>query len=408
MKQKTAQSANPTTAEQLVLGGKDEMNLAEFPLTKLGSRDQRDVLIYEGWGIDAQKRPLHQRWTVRGATGLGIPSELGDRVLLALFALNFQQDQRSRKVRFSRYQLLKLMQLDPEGKNCANLEHVLRQLTGITIESERAFFNKAQNKRLVSREAFHLIEKLWLRKYEIDHQVLADESTQGYIIWGKEIWDSLQAGYIKNIDLAFYYNLSSPLTRRLYRFLDKRMYYQDRTEIDVFELTGRLGQTPYSKPSEAFRKLKPAITQLIDAGFLVSGETVKKGKYTRVRFIKATMQTRQQHQAQQEQQAEKAQQLAWLHEHYQTTPAEQALEAQLYEQLKPMTNPSGYMMLTQCRLLSLRGDTAIIGCPNTIVQEWVQKHLSGALRQVLAELVPERQLKLTWVDLRTSSKVGEC
>jgi hypothetical protein len=317
MKATIAHQSQPTATELPVLNGKDEMNLAEFPLTKLGSRDRRDVLVYEGWGIDAQKRPSHQR---------------------------------SRKVCFSRYQLLKMMQLDPEGKNCANLEQVLRQLTGMTIESERAFFNKAQNKRVVSREAFHLIEKLWLRKYETDNQVLADESTQGYIIWGKEIWESLQAGYIKNIDLTFYYGLSSPLARRLYRFLDKRMYYQDRTEIDIFELTGRLGQTAYSKPSEAFRKLKPAISQLVEAGFLVSGETVKKGKYTRVRFIKANVETRRQHQTQQVHESEKAQQLTKVHSAYGTTTEEQALEAQLLAQLKATVNHSSYMMLIQCHL----------------------------------------------------------
>jgi hypothetical protein len=55
MKQSTARQLHLTPDNQPTLSGKDEMNLAEFPLTKLGSRDQRDVLIYEGWSIDAQK-----------------------------------------------------------------------------------------------------------------------------------------------------------------------------------------------------------------------------------------------------------------------------------------------------------------------------------------------------------------
>lgn len=64
--------------------GKDEMNLAEFPLTKLGTRDKRDVLVYEGWHLDEGRGPCRQVWTVRGAAGLGLPNELGDRVVLAL------------------------------------------------------------------------------------------------------------------------------------------------------------------------------------------------------------------------------------------------------------------------------------------------------------------------------------
>jgi hypothetical protein len=56
--------------------GRDEMNLAEFPVTKLGSRDQREVLTYEGWAVGADKKPYRQAWTVRGATGLGLPAPM--------------------------------------------------------------------------------------------------------------------------------------------------------------------------------------------------------------------------------------------------------------------------------------------------------------------------------------------
>ena len=59
--------------------------------------------------IDAQKRPCRQAWTVRGATGLGLPNEFGDRVMLALIYLTFQQGLPKPKVEFSRYQLLKLV-----------------------------------------------------------------------------------------------------------------------------------------------------------------------------------------------------------------------------------------------------------------------------------------------------------
>jgi len=240
MSQQSLFHCHSQPCEPPILLGKDEMNLAEFPLTKLGSRDTRDVLEFTSYALDHHKRPYQQQWIVRGATGLGLPNELGDRVIPALISLNAQQKFTSRKVYFSKYQLLRLMKLDPEGQNSEVLELALKQLAGITIESKRAFYDKDKQKRLTSLEAFHLIEKLWFRKHETDKTVLRAETAQGYIVWGSEIWNSLRAGYIKNLDLDFYYSLPSPLARRLYRFLDKRMHYTDTVELDIFELSGRL------------------------------------------------------------------------------------------------------------------------------------------------------------------------
>ena len=59
----------PKASDLPTLPGKDEMNLAEFPLTKLGSRDTRDVLEFTTYALDQQKRAYQQQWIVRGATG---------------------------------------------------------------------------------------------------------------------------------------------------------------------------------------------------------------------------------------------------------------------------------------------------------------------------------------------------
>jgi hypothetical protein len=112
-------------------------------------------------------------------------------------------------------------------------------------------------------------------------------SITGYIVWGERIWDSFQAGYIKNLDVEFYYALENTLARRLYRFLDKRMHYQDSYQIDIFDLAARMGMKPYPYASHLARKLKPAFDELQSRGFLarveasvdLAGENINGSRY---------------------------------------------------------------------------------------------------------------------------------
>lgn len=390
------------------LSGKDELNLAEFPLTKLGGRDNREILVYEGWSVDKAKGPYRQVWTVRGAAGLGLPNELGDRVILALLSISTQQGTPSRKVDFSFYQLLKLLGLETEGQALyKTLENVLRQLTGILIESEQAFFDKASNKRLTSREAFHLIESLWLRKYERDPDVLAKESAQASIIWGRELWKNLEAGYIKKIDLGFFYSLNSPLARRLFRFLDKRMHHQNELEIDIFELSGRLGQTKYSKPSEVHRKLQPAIHELLERRFLSKAKVVKHGKYTRLRFVKVPADEREKLE---QKQAEWQQQLTQIHQQYGVGEREQHLWQQALAALQMSLTPAQFAMLANSVLLQCDAQQATLCLANHFAVTWVQKQATmiQAIQAALSRATNNSALTIKLTHLKSAAGRTDC
>ncbi len=273
--------------------GRDEMNLAEFPFAKLNAKDNREIIEYEGWTVSGSQR-LPQKWIVRGASGLGLPSEFGERLLMALIAITAEDDFTSRKVTFSVGELLRRLDLAKNQRYYELIEQQLDRLMGVTIHSENAFWDHAKQKRVTTKRAFHLIEKLWLRfrEGEVGAGDLEDasrggtENVRGYIIWSDEIWRSFKAGYIKSLDLAFFYGLPTPISRRLYRFLDKRMRYQEVYEIDIFDLANRLGCVRYKAPSQIKRILKPACEALIEHGFLAEAKMVKRGKYTRLRFVK--------------------------------------------------------------------------------------------------------------------------
>ena len=100
------------------------------------------------------------------------------------------------------------------SKDYQLLEKTLLQIAGMTIESDQAFFDKASNKRLVTKKAFHVLDNLWLNKQireEYDPQGENSDGVGGFVVWGREFWSNLQSGYIKNLDLGFYYRLDHAL-----------------------------------------------------------------------------------------------------------------------------------------------------------------------------------------------------
>ena len=319
----TSSAANSATVQEggarfgspSVRQGKDEMNLAEFPIARLGRNDTRLSIEYRGQIMDKLGNVIEQRWIVSGNATFGLPTEFADRVLVALMYITSKESLRhtqrdpnpsnmyaldahppvhnrpERRVPFTTYRILRLLGLTLNQRNYAAVEKALQQLVGVTIYSEDAFWDHQLQRRITSKKGFHILEEFWLKTFEGDDDTRTEAERQdgitGYVVWGERIWDSFQAGYIKNLDVEFYYALENTLARRLYRFLDKRMHYQQSYQIDIFDLAGRMGMKPYPFASQVARKLRPAFDELIGRGFLLRADVVRAGDFTRVRFERA-------------------------------------------------------------------------------------------------------------------------
>lgn len=267
--------------------GKDEMNLAEFPFASLRNRgDKRKALIYEGWVTDANGNRYKQKWITQGGSLVGLPNEFDERVFIALLALTAEQGFETRRVDFSLYQIVDIMGLTRSKRTYEYLENSLERLLAATFSSQQAFWDHEKEERITTSRGFHLIDEYWLRYKEVDREVAEEEGVPAYLLWNEVIWKSFRAGYIKNLDLELFFSLESPISRRLYRFLDKRMRYQDEYEIDIFDLAGRLGMVRYKYPSKVMEKLQRGLDELTERRFLRSAELVKKGKYTRLHFVR--------------------------------------------------------------------------------------------------------------------------
>jgi len=284
VQQDTYHGRRPGPASQ----GRDEMNLVEFPFATLSRRPSLGSIKCQRWVTDGKGTRHPQRWVVQGGSESGLPTEFDERVYVALMAVTKRQGYSQRKVSFSVYQLLKIMGESSDSKHYRSVERSLERLLRASIVAEGAFWD-AKEKGLVHLiNGFHLIESYWLAYKESDPAVAAKEGVRGYIVWGQEIWNSFRDGYLKQLDLGLFFGLRTPVARRLYRFLDKKLHKRRRLEIDIFQLSQQLGMAWYRYPAKVREKLQPGIDELVAIGYLASGEMIKVKGYTRMRFVKGS------------------------------------------------------------------------------------------------------------------------
>ena len=143
--------------------GKDEMNLAEFPLTTLADRVPRGckTLVFEDRIFDqGQKQHVDPAADDFRSDKFGLPTALDDEVILGLVQLSKADCFANREVQFSRYQLVHLLGWREEGKSYARLEESLKRWLGVTLYYENAWWDQCRQKWVDAH--FHLLDNLML------------------------------------------------------------------------------------------------------------------------------------------------------------------------------------------------------------------------------------------------------
>ncbi len=100
--------------------------------------------------------------------------------------------------------------------------------------------------------------------------------------WNEVIFQSFQSGNLKQLDLEFYLRLRLPTTKRMFRFLDKRFYRRARLDFDLRTLAcEHIGMSRSYAPTELKRRLKPALEELEQLGFLEPLEPEERYSYVK-------------------------------------------------------------------------------------------------------------------------------
>jgi hypothetical protein len=270
--------------------GRDEMNLAEFPITLLTDRvpkDQNEAIYQDEIRDELTGLSLTRKLTIT-AGNHGLTTAADDDVILSLIQLTKQKnDFTNRKVEFTRHELVQLLGWTVGGASYDRLLLSLKRWTSVFLQYENAW--RDNRTKTWTTAGFHIIDK-----YEItDTRTNGDqlELMPSYIVWGEDIFESFQAGYLKALDYDLCMGLRNSTAKRMYRFLDKRFHHRPDWTFDLKEFAHEhvgLGRH-YEGPAHLKRNLEPALLELESVGFLVplpnDERYPKEGRSLKIRLI---------------------------------------------------------------------------------------------------------------------------
>lgn len=255
--------------------GRDEMNLAEFPFALLSDRAPKGIntVSFEDTVEGKDGKLVTRTWTVTGGESFGLPLAADEEVYVALMEVSKEQGFDQRTIYITRYDLIKRLGWPDKGDSYRRLRAALDRLLGVTVKAEKAFWDK-ENERYID-VGFHIIDDYALYDEAPGRKRKGAEGGQdalplSFISWNQVIFRSIRAGNIKQLDTAFFFTLKSSLSRRLYRYLDKKRYDgKEHFRIGLKKLAfEKLGMSRNYYPSHIKQELRRAHMELLDNGFL--------------------------------------------------------------------------------------------------------------------------------------------
>ncbi|WP_435022653.1 replication initiator protein A (plasmid) [Tundrisphaera sp. TA3] len=271
-------------------GWKDELNLAEFPIAALTDRvpNGQTTLVFEDKLERRDEPPIIRRLTIMGTGKHGLPTSTDDEVLVGLIQLTKRRSNfTDAKVPFSRYELIEILGWPQSGASYKRIEEALNRWVGVVLAYENAWWDNIEKSWV--DETFHVLDNVTL--YDRERRKRAAKAKPGAkpapskrprkvgaegdplplssFRWNEVIFQSFQSGNLKQLDLEFYLSLRLPTTKRMFRFLDKRFYRRNRLDFDLRTLAcEHIGMSRSYAPTELKRRLKPALEELEQLGFL--------------------------------------------------------------------------------------------------------------------------------------------
>ena len=271
--------------------GRDEMNLAEFPIASLTDyvpKGQNTIRFGDNAGS----------LLITGSDAYGLPTATDADVVVALIQLTKRRNQFSRStVPFTRAELLEILGWAESGKSYRRLTESLMRWSTTSLRYEGTWWDQKARRKI--NAVFHILNEVVLYDRVGSSGGGSAPQPLSYFTWNKIFLESCQAGNLKRLDIRLYFALEHASSKRLYRFLDKRLHRQPDQTFDLAELAferiglsrcyvGKKGGVNISKVRE---KLRPAIDELITRGFLLplgpDERYQKQGKTWVVRFARA-------------------------------------------------------------------------------------------------------------------------
>ena len=239
-----------------------ESNIEEFPIFQLGKSPKSGTIAWERTIESKNGASLRQRLEVSSGK-YKLPGRFDYDVYLAVLELLERRGgmPESGMLEFSVGELVAIMGLERGGRTDKEVKEALKRIALTGIESENAFWSN-DARRYIS-DTF----RLWDIHFD-EAERRTGVKSRHQIEFGKLFVRSFEEQYLRGLDTGFYWELSSPLAKRLYRLIDHKRSGAPSWKTNLFELQKQIPLAKYPYASRIRNKLQPAHEELLGANFL--------------------------------------------------------------------------------------------------------------------------------------------
>jgi Replication initiator protein A/DnaA N-terminal domain len=239
-----------------------ESNIEEFPIFQLGKAPKSGMIAWERTIESTNGTSLYQRLEVSSGK-YKLPGRFDYDVYLAVLELLERRGgmPESGVLEFSVGELVSILGLGRGGRTDQEVKESLKRIALTGIESENAFWSN-DARRYIS-DTF----RLWDVHFDQVERPTGVKSRH-QIEFGKLFVRSFEEQYLRGLDTGFYWELSTPLAKRLYRLIDHKRSGASSWQTNLFELQKQIPLANYPYASRIRNKLQPAHEELLKANFL--------------------------------------------------------------------------------------------------------------------------------------------
>ena len=247
--------------------GRDELNLIDFPIATLqhqqpldadGKRLDELVCVVHAYDADL-KKTVPRKLTRRTSSKHGFPTPLEDEVLIALLSLTrIKNDFTAPRVAFRHAELFELMGWPGNGSSSRRLQIALDRLTGLTLKYENSWTTESG---AFKKEFTTGI----LESYSFTRQTRGrrnSDADRSWVQWASEVFADIQRGNVKELDTSEFYGLKLPVSRRMYRFLDRQLSSTPHFEMELTTFASHLGISELKHVGKIKERLASGLREL--------------------------------------------------------------------------------------------------------------------------------------------------
>ena len=252
------------------------LNLVEFPFALLAraSNGQKSITFKDKISDLKTGERLERSLTISANVETDLPNYFDQDVLVGLTTLAWRKNRfQDMVVEFTIYELLKLMKLQDQTRTYRRIAKSLDNWQGVRFKWSHWRVGDLWE---------HPKATVLIQDYDLTRRGRRAPDQPQIFTWSRLYFEAMQDKKRKPFDADFYFELGKPTQRRMYRYLEKRLWKRVSYQYPIKEFcVAKLGLADGRKPSQYPAKIDEGYDDLVDRGFL--RKLSRDDRYTRAK-----------------------------------------------------------------------------------------------------------------------------